>query len=59
MTTVNIKVDDVIVVDGTAILLFKCTKCGDQKQINGFGIRTMGDGTTRRQAQCNNCRSSR
>lgn len=59
MSEVKIQVDDILKVDGTTLLLFKCTKCGDKKQIDGFGIRKMGNGTIRRQAQCNDCRSGK
>ncbi len=33
-----------------------CTKCRDTKPIEEFGLRVMGDGTIRNQAQCTDCR---
>ncbi len=33
-----------------------CTKCQEVKNIEEFGLRTMGDGAIRNQAQCADCR---
>lgn len=34
----------------------KCTKCGRIKPIHDVGLRRMGDGIIRNQAQCAKCR---
>lgn len=33
-----------------------CTKCGQHKPLSDFGLREMGDGVIRNQAQCSQCR---
>lgn len=35
---------------------FVCTKCKEMKPASAFGLRTMGDGKVRNQAQCKACR---
>lgn len=35
---------------------FHCTKCNTIKPADQFGLRKMGDGTVRNQAQCSACR---
>lgn len=36
--------------------MFKCTECGRWKPAAEFGLRKMGDGKIRNQAQCTACR---
>ncbi len=36
---------------------FRCTKCGKTKPASKFGLRTMGNGQVRNQAQCADCRA--
>jgi hypothetical protein len=39
------------------VVILQCTKCGKRGELEkDFGIRNMGDGTARSQAQCRLCR---
>lgn len=53
---VNVKADAAVIKNGVPILLYRCPRCEEEKQIEGFGLRRMGNGTTRRQSHCTRCR---
>jgi len=52
----NITADDLALVEGIVILLFKCPKCRQHKEINDFGVRILKN-VHCRQSHCRKCRS--
>jgi hypothetical protein len=53
---VNIKADDIAFMGDKVILLFKCPRCRQHKEINGFGVRILKN-VHSRQSHCKKCRS--
>lgn len=53
---------DVVTHESGVVLVnarFRCTKCGKVKRASAFGLRRMGTGEVRNQAQCKSCRASK
>lgn len=49
----------IVILDRGRPVEITCTKCGERKVLDEFGLRQMPDGSIRNQPRCRGCRSSR